>query len=371
MSWALFHTESERFAIDAQMAVRAGDLDRANELYREAAIAERKALDQLDESKLRTRGITAVSAVSLWFKAGEYTAAEQLAHLMLADPLQPEFSREELRNLVQAIWTESSKRKASVAFVPGQVMVSVKGGEVVTGGAPLDLIVDKVQTIQSMFYRTIEYLQGVSHRRAGPPSKELQESCRPWLFQSAPGSYQFSVAIQKPKQHDFFKEDVEPNRIAQHFLEIVSASTYEDGAALENLVSDKDYRATFLKLARNLAPTGKTFDRIELRGSGEVKPVCLDTETRSSINLQLRQVRPPSLIEESNPEELRGTLRAVHLDKDWLDIVVNGVSHHVEGLQDAVDDVIGPMVNRSVLVRIIRSKAKAKKLKFVDIELAD
>ncbi|GAB3479251.1 hypothetical protein [Polaromonas eurypsychrophila] len=369
MSWALFHTESERLAIDAQLELRAGNFDRANELYKGAAVAERKALDQLDASKLRTRGITAVSAVSLWYKAGEYAVAEQLAHSMLADSLLPEFSREELRNLVQAIWTESSKRKANVAFVPGQVMVSVKGGEVVTGGAPLDLIVDKVQTIQSMFYRTIEYLQGVDHRRAGPPSRELQESCRPWLFQSAPGSYQFSVAIQKPKQDDFFKENVEPRRIAQHFLEIVSASTFEDGAALESLVSDKAYRATFLKLARNLAPTGKTFERIELRGSGEVKPVCLDTGTRSSINAQLRQERPQSPEVDKSPEELRGTLRAVHLDKDWLDIVVDGVSLHIEGLQDAVDDVIGPMVNRSVLVKVIR--LNGKKLKFVDIELAD
>lgn len=369
MSWALLHAESERLAIDAQLAARSGERDRANELYRQAALAESDALSSLDASKPRTRGITAVSAVSLWFKAEDYVAAEQLAHALLADPFLPDFAREDLRNLVQAIWTESSKRKASVTFVPGQVMVSVKGGEVVTGGAPLDLIVDKVQTIQSMFFRTIEYLQGVSHRRAGPPSKQLQESCRPWLFQSAPGSYQFSVAIQKPKQQDFFKEAVEPNRIAQHFLEIVSASTQEDSKALEDLVSDKDYQTTFLKLARNLAPTGKTFDRIELRGSGEARPVSLDTETRSSINQQLRQVKPKSSDQDANQEELRGTLRAVHLDKDWLDIVVDGVSHHVEGLQDAVDDVIGPMVNRSVVVRVIR--LKPKKLKFVDIELAD
>lgn len=36
---------------------------------------------------------------------------------------------------------------------------SVKGGEVITGGAPLDLIVEKVQTIQSMFYRTVECIK--------------------------------------------------------------------------------------------------------------------------------------------------------------------------------------------------------------------
>src|SRR3990172_3968021 len=228
MTWVELHSESERLAIEAQLALNARAVSRATELYKRAAELEQKALDQLDVSKTRTRGITAVSAVALWFKAGEYVFAERLAHSMLADTLVPDFAREDLRDLVQAIWTESAKQKASVSFVPGQVMVSVKGGQVVTGGAPLDLIVDKVQTIQSLFYRTVEFLKGDSHRRHGPPSKELQESCRPWLFQAAPGSYQFSVAIESPKQGDFIKKTIEPERIAQHFLEIVTASSSED-----------------------------------------------------------------------------------------------------------------------------------------------
>lgn len=369
MTWAELHSESERFATEAQLAVRARNTGQAIELYQRAAEIERRALDQLDVSKARTRGITAVSAVALWYKAGEYVLAEQLAHSMLADLHIPDFAREELRTLVQAIWTESSKQKAGINFVPGQVMVSVKGGEVVTGGAPLDLIVDKVQTIQSMFYRTIEFVSGVSHRRVGRPAKELQEACRPWLFQSAPGSYQFSVAIQKPAQSDFFKPDIEPERIAHHFLEIVGASSLADIGELEKLVPDENYRSTFLKLARNLAPTGKTFDRIELRASGDTRPVALGVESRVNINQQLRKGLPFPTRAGEVPEELRGILRAVHLDKDWLDVVIDGVSMHVVGLQDAVDDVIGPMVNRPVIVRTVR--VSRKKLKFVDIELAD
>lgn len=369
MTWAKLHAESERLAIEAQLALKARSTEHAIELYRQAADVERRALDQIDVSKVRTRGITAVSAVALWFKAGEYEFAEQLAHLMLADSHMPDFARGDLRDLVQAIWTESSKKKAGVTFVPGQVMVSVKGGEVVTGGAPLDLIVDKVQTIQSMFYRTIEFLNGVSHRRVGRPTKELQEACRPWLFQSAPGSYQFSVAIQKPTQPDFFKNDIEPERIAQHFLEIVSASSGDNTAELERLVPDETYRSTFLKLVRNLAPTGKSFNQIELRTSGETRPVALGVESRNNINQQLRKKSTLPQKAEEIPEELRGTLRALHLDRDWLDIVVNGVSMHIEGLQDAVDDVIGPMVNRSVIVRAVRTAKN--KFKFVDIELSD
>ena len=118
-----------------------------------------------------------------------------------------------------------------------------------------------------------------------------------------------------------------------------------------------------------MAPTGKSFDRIELRASGETRPVALGVESRTSINQQLRMKSAALATEDGAPEELRGTLRAVHLDKDWLDIVVDGISMHIVGLQDAVDDVIGPMANRSVIVQVVR--VSQNKLNFVDIELAD
>lgn len=369
MTWAELHTESERLATEAQLSLLAHNAGQTTELYRRAADFEKRALDLLDVSKSRTRGITAVSAVALWFKGGEYALAEQLAYSMLADPHIPEFAREDLRTLVQAIWTESTKKQAGVAFIPGQVLVSVKGGEVVTGGAPLDLVVDKVQTIQAMFYRTIEFLNGVSLRRSGRPTKELQDACRPWLFQSAPGSYQFSVAIQKPVQPDFFRQDVEPEQIAHHFLQIVSASSGGNTAELEKLVPDEGYRDTFLKLTRNLAPTGKNFDRIELRASGETRPVAIGFEARTFINQQLRKKPGLPMSTDDVSDELQGTLRAVHLDEDWLEIVVGGVPIHVEGLQDAVDDLIGPMVNRLVRVRVVRTPQQ--KLTFVDIELTE
>ncbi|MBN1653553.1 MAG: hypothetical protein JXA30_07230 [Deltaproteobacteria bacterium] len=368
MTWAELHGESEKLAAEAQLAMRARNADKAIELYKRAADLEWRAYNSLDISKERTRGITAVSTVALWFKANEYTRAEQCAYSVLADSSMPAFARDDLRNLVQAIWTESSKQKAGVTFSPGHVLVSVRGGEVVTGGAPLDLIIDKVQAIQSLFYRTIEFLNSVAFRKRGRPSKELQESCRPWLFQSAPGSYQFSVAIERPKQLDLFRKEVEPEQVANRFLEIVRASSYQDSTQLERLVPDERYRDTFLKLTRNLAPTGKSFDRIEFRSSGETRPVALGVEARASINQQLRNKPRGVKTGDQNRVELKGTLRAVHLDKDWLEIVTDDVSTRIVGLQDTVDDVIGPMVNRLVLVRAYRV---LKVYRFLDIELIE
>ena len=368
MTWIEFHTASEIAAIHAEEAFRGGDAAKARLLYETAAESEERALATVDSAKMRTRGITAVSAVSLWYKADAFHRAEQLAHSMLADPQLPGFARVELRTLVQAIWNEASKKAANVGFLPGQVVVSVKGGEVITGGAPLDLIVEKVQTIQAMFYRTIEFIKDMPIRPRGAPIRDIQESCRPWLFQEAPGSYQFSVAIQEPLQRDFFRQDMRPDIVARQFLQILQAASNQDQTELETIVPRADYRNVFLKLSRNLAPTGKSFGSIEFQTPTGEGLIALTPEARTTINQTLKKNRPADASDsQSLDEELIGTLRAVDLDKDFLAVTVANKALHVVGLGDAMDDLIGPMVNKRVKVQVIRRTAGP--LRFRDIEL--
>ena len=370
MTWAELHRASEAAAIEAEQTFRKGNASDSALLYAKAAELEQQALGAIDAAKVRTRGITAVSAVSLWYKAAAYERAEHLAHATLADPSIPQFARASLRHLIQAIWTESSKTAANVSFLPGQVFVSVKGGEVIIGGAPLDLIVEKVQTIQAMFYRTVEFIKGMPIRLRGGPIREIQDSCRPWLFQAPPGSYQFAVAIQGANQLDFFKEDTRPDLVAHQFLEILKATASEDLSQLETVVPKVEYRNAFLKLSRNLAPTGKTFASIELRTATDDDPILLTPEARTTINYTLRKTRPAGTQDsDGTEEEIIGTLRAVDLEKDFLDVIVNGQPLHIVGLGDAMDDVIGPMVNKTVKVHVVRQARGA--LRFRDVELDD
>jgi hypothetical protein len=159
MSWLSWHEVSERFASDAHLALREGKRDEASALFGSAAEAESRALEELDPSKVSTLGITAVSAVALWFKADKPPEAEREAMRWLASDRLPSFAVRQLRQLVQSIWTSQTMRDAGVSFLPGQVIVSVKGEQTVVGGAPLDLIIEKVEAVQALFYRTIEYLK--------------------------------------------------------------------------------------------------------------------------------------------------------------------------------------------------------------------
>ncbi|MEP7240127.1 MAG: hypothetical protein ABI697_04505 [Devosia sp.] len=232
----------------------------------------------------------------------------------------------------------------------------------------MDLIIEKATGVQSLLFRTIEYLGNQPLRRRGVPSVEVRDNYRPWLFQSPPGSYQFAVSIERPAQAELFGlSHFGPAQITETFLEIVRASAESPSEQLPKIVRDEGYRSVFLKMVRNLSPNGKSADQIELSGSNVEQPVVLFQHSRDIIKASTDLAT--KLQGSQTQETLRGILRAVHLDKDWLDITIDDNPYHVTGVSEVVDDVIGPMVNHEVLIRVSR-KGKGRLL-FVDIELAD
>ena len=373
MTWLEHHRRSERHAADAEVAYHRHEGSRAQGLYTRAAEAERQALDSIDPSKTRTYGISAVSVVALYFKAARLEEAETVACRMLASEFLPGFARDQLRNLLQSIWSERVRAQAGVHFAPGEVMVAVKGGEIVEGGAPLDLIVDKVKTVQSLFYRTTELMKGVPHRKRGGPKKAIQDSCRPWLFQAIPGSYQFAVAVQENLQPELDLLEApnpRPKEIADKFLDILKASIESPDAALVDVVQEADYRDTFLKLTRSLAPTGKGYHQLDIRFAAEDRTITLDQSTRDAVTAAIRAQRfslHSKTDSESTMEQIQGVLRAVHLDRDWIEVVVGTESIKIGEVSEAVDDVIGPMVNRPVIAHVVQDSGG--RYHFRDIEV--
>jgi len=92
MTWLEHHHQSERYAAAAELAARRGNRDEAQRLYAQAAQAEADALQDLEPSKARTYGISAVSVVSLYFKAAQLRDAETMAYRSLASEHLPDFA---------------------------------------------------------------------------------------------------------------------------------------------------------------------------------------------------------------------------------------------------------------------------------------
>jgi hypothetical protein len=376
MNWDRYHTQSERLAAEAELARRSADPRQAEELYRQAASAEAQALEHVPSDKVRTRGITAISAVALWYKGREYARAERLAYHYLAAGELPRFAEAQLRELLNVIWSAEAAQTVGVRFVPGDVFVSVKGGQVIHGGAPLDLIVRKVEGIQAVLFRTVEMLLDRPFRRHGAPAADIQAMFRPWLFQAPAGSYQFAVRVQEPEQRELWEVDrPRIDALTSTFFSILRAAATDPETKLASIVADAQYLEAFLGLSRNLAPTGKTFELLEVRDAGSpADPVAsFAVDTRQQINTALRKVRPPRPpASTEEPVTLRGILRAVHLDEDWLEIVPEVPSQdsaspniRVEDAVEALDDVVGPMVNRKVILSAVR---RGQRYLYRDIE---
>ena len=129
MSWIEHHKVSEDLASQAQTALSDGREEDALALYARAALAEDKALADLDTSKTRTLGISAVSAASLYYKAAEFESAEEVAVQWLKFDSLPAFARNQLRSLLQAIYSRRIRTPTETYFASNQVLDSVRESE--------------------------------------------------------------------------------------------------------------------------------------------------------------------------------------------------------------------------------------------------
>jgi hypothetical protein len=359
MTWREYHAKSQQLAADAELAARSGYAAQVIALYTQAAETETHAISQLDITKKRTLSITVVSAVALWYKARNEGVAESLAYEWHAKGVLEPFAIHQLQELLRRIWDERAQELAGVKFTRGDVFVSVRGGEVLTGAAPMDLVLRLATEISAILYRTAELLIREPHRRRGVASPFIQEACRPWFLQAVPTSYHFAVHVQQPQEQlDLFPESrLKIEKVLPTFLRIVTATTENPEQGLNDIVPDEEYRLTFLKLLRNLAPTGKTFHELDFQyeSSGAEHHIILEPGTRVAINRVLRTYRPRSQDGMQQVEvQLTGILRGLHLDEDWVEIAVKNAEEQrtirVYDARETLDDVVGPLVNREVVV---------------------
>lgn len=101
MTWLELHRLSEEYV---QRAYESRDnIERADRLFWLAADVERESLEFINPEHVRTIGITVVSAVSLYFKAGDMDRARQLAQKWLMLNSLPDFAVDQLKDLFPSL----------------------------------------------------------------------------------------------------------------------------------------------------------------------------------------------------------------------------------------------------------------------------
>ena len=343
MSWREHHRRSEQFAILAEARARLDDVERSKILFREAAEAEQQAIADLAPDKERTLGVSAVSAVSLLYRADDLEDACQLAHRYLGGGMLPEFAIQQLQTLLQEMWASQSRSLVTLERAEDPIHIGIRGGQVIEGGAPITWVVERVATMRRLLLRSAEELRGLPHRFAGPPLREIRDDMHAWMLQAAPGSYQFSIVVQRSEDWNAFPasqivldDDEKPvvidraqESITDHALAIIEAGHNLDQERLRELVSESQYRVTFLKLLHELSPKADTFDEIVIQGGDGVRKAYFDFDSERALDEMLEEEL--RLIEPSR-SRIRGKLSALHLDQDWLEVSDRGKRTRVWGV---------------------------------------
>ena len=331
--------------------MRLGRPEEAQNLYRAAAEAERAAYALIPLSRPRTRGLLAISEVSLLQASDDLTEAERRAHEILAEGGLPDFAHDELLDLALRIRHSKHAESNGWRLSHEALMVALKGDGVRVGGfAPLYLIQSKMQQMQNYIIRVAEMVAGSAFRSTGGPPPELTQSFKPMIGPSMPGSHSFAVCVESPAQLTlplFANSDTDPSEIIMKSFSILSALVSDNLEQFESEVEDERYQGIFLRMVRNLAPTGQDISEIEVSRKQEFDRVSLKSSSRSPLNKRIHATRSIRTRE----TQYEGVLRALDLDREWVILVKDGKDVRLSTDPSKVfDDVVGPMVNCRVRV---------------------
>ncbi len=363
------HQQAQELSVQAKLRLDASDFAEAQRLYAEAANLERKAFVAIPPEKKRTRSILAVSFASLLYKAKEFNVAETEIYRILSMAPLTASSRHQLRELLEVVWDEQALLREGYQYAQDDLLVALRGGEIGSGTAPIDLVVQKANGFKTFLYRVAEWLEKHPFRIRGQPSSDIRHALQLRATQPAPGSYRFAVRLVEPAQGILFEEMKESiasaGEVASSALRIMQILNSGNAAELGKYIPEDDYRRAFTGLLRNITPTKHDAREIEVRRRAEPRDekVILVRWSRHAIN----QIMKSELKEDTEIREVRGTLRALDLDRRWVKIVSeSGEKRPCKTPPDFLDDVVGPMVNRSV---IAYGKVTKKVFLLRDIEL--
>lgn len=368
------HRQSEASVANAELLLRSGDNASAKQIFKKAADLERHALAVVPTDRPRTRGIVGVSCATLYWRSGSYEVAEDVAYGLLREQDLPDFAHVQLRELLEDIWNEHQAIARWGSEVNTSVIgIALRGPSVGFGVAPLDLVMERLSGIEKILHRVIEYSQGIRLRQSGPPSNEVRQLCSVFASQPRAGSYRFDLGVQAPVQQSLFPDRrIEPAMVTDRLISVIDAVSSRSIDAMRDEIPDDTYREVLLKLLRNIVPDGKTVSEIRFDeyAQGRGRSVSLKPGDKEMVRQALKREHPVTGDQAS--ETIRGALRALHLDKKWVEVMEeSGQRVHCQtGSALILDDIVGPMVNKVVECTGKWSGNERRRFTLVDIEIA-
>lgn len=367
------HKKAQELSVKAAALLASGRTKEARDIFAEAAGYEAEALGSIAADKAKTRSVLTLSHASLLYKADLLKEAERSIFSYLSTGNITVWAETQLRELLNVVTDEYLLKTSRGRRYSGEnITVSLRGGEIGAGTGPFDLVLDKAAGFRSLLYRIAEWVGDFPLRYHGPPPRELSDLVQARVTEPTVGSYTLEIRLTEPAQQKLFESPrIPPAEVSERlfaFLECLTSGTPEE---LNKVVPNLDYRRALLQLTRNIAPGGKRIREIGIyrKKHDQLQSVYLTNE----LPPRIREALPKEKISAEEQWTDQGILRALNLDRNWLILAKDDGTHARHSTKpELLDDVVGPMVNRRVMVSGLLKQRGTKKYQIVsEIELTD
>lgn len=339
---------ADELTFSAERLERAGEFAPARPLYAQAADLETAVAYEVPVASPRVRSLLAVSAASLWYRAGQWDQVERVVTHFLsdADALVPE-SAQELRSILSDAWSQKELEAYQTSQSGIALEARLEGGAVGFGSAPSQAVAPFRDELDRVLLRTAEWRMKEPFRKKGRSRLagkfELRE------LPAKAGSFALRFVFVAPGEQMLETGGQTPGDVVQTFFTLVQAAS-ESPERLRALVPEADYADVFTRLIKELAPRGDLVKDVSLSSPVWPRSVQLAARTHTRLARSLRKPSEPGAPD--TPLELIGTLRNIKLqgedpqigietEEDFFVLRINKGVH---------DDTIGAMLNRQVRV---------------------
>jgi hypothetical protein len=346
------HRDAMQKAEEAVIIRMQGNEQGAKSLFIEAFKLEFSAALGVGEEGEPSRSVLLRSAGSLALQAELFREAEIAVAEGLTGNPPPEIA-EELRNLLEQVYFHRHLDLQGIKLGESQIQLSIAGKAIGYGFALSDEILERVEALQKIVYRTVERLNNIEFKET--PDKKVRKQYGLFLSASRPASFAVTIHLGRPSKQIALPGINDSKEIFDEIFDNMKLINDANEEAVKRTFADEAYYRNFLGLAKNIAPDGEDVSLVGLTSVrfGKEKRVEL-TRPSSKISFSESQLLRKAEESSSKKVEITGSLlwadaTAEETGKIKL-IDEEGIQHSIIVPTGMMADIVKPLWEDSVTV---------------------
>jgi hypothetical protein len=364
---ALHRVAMER--TDLALAARQRGDENYVSLFEDAYRFELQAATLAKDSPEPNRSILLRSAASLALGCNLLQDAEKLICTALSGT-PPDEIAEELRDLLEQVNFQRHLALRGITLQSDEIQMSIAGGAVGYGIAPIQAFVERVQKTEALLYRTAERKQQKPYRDRGPRDKSLREGFELYMSAPRPGSLAVTFKVGESEQLNLFGPSM-AEEVIDELVECLKLFTHKEETQLKERIKEEAYFRNFVGLAQGIAPDGRGVRMVGFTtiSRGRLNRVALEPKRDAP-----REEAPSAEVRTAHDDtvEVSGILRRADSLKEGRNEIVivsaDNTRHRVVVPPGMMSDIVKPLWETQVIVKGLR---KGKTISLQEIRPID